>query len=42
MKIYLHGPGHMTKMVTTPTYGKNPSKIFFAGTKRLMTLDLGM
>ena len=21
-------PGHMTKMATTPMYGKNPSKIF--------------
>ena len=24
-------PGHMTTMAATPTYGKNPSKIFFSG-----------
>ena len=23
-KIYIIGPGHMTKMVAMPTYGKNP------------------
>ena len=28
MKIYTNGPGHMTKMATTPIFGKNPSKIF--------------
>ena len=27
-KVYINGPGHMTKMATTPIYGKNPSKIF--------------
>ena len=36
------GLGHMTKMATTPIYGKNPSKIFFSRTKRPMTLWLGM
>ena len=25
-KVYIFGPGHMTKMATTPIYGKNPSK----------------
>ena len=29
--------GHMTKMATTPIYGKNPLNIF-SGTKRLMAL----
>ena len=32
--------GHMTKMATTPIYGKNPLKIFFSGTRRQMTWDL--
>ena len=27
-KVYINGPGHMTKMAATPIYGKNPSKIF--------------
>ena len=31
----------MTKMATTPIYGKNPLKIF-PGTKGPMTLGLGM
>ena len=28
MKVYINGPGHMTKMAATPIFGKNPSKIF--------------
>ena len=35
------GLGHMTKMATTPIYGKNPSKIFFSRTKRPLNLWLG-
>ena len=27
-KVFINGPGHMTKMAATPIYGKNPSKIF--------------
>ena len=34
--------GHMTKMAAMPIYGKNLKKIFFSGTKRPMTLKLGM
>ena len=34
--------GHMTKMAAMPIYGKNPSKIFFSGTKGPMTLGLCM
>ena len=34
--------GHMTKMTATPIYGKNPLKIFFSGTRRPVTLGLGM
>ena len=30
------------KMGAMPPYGKNPSKIFFSGTKQPMTLSLGM
>ena len=41
-KIYTNCTGHMTKMATMPIYGKNPLNIFFSGTKRPMTLGLGM
>ena len=34
--------GHVTKMAATPIYDKNPSKIFFSGTKGPLTLGLGM
>ena len=34
--------GHMTKMAAMLIYGKNLKKIFFSGTKRPMTLKLGM
>ena len=27
-KVYINGPGHMTKMAATPLHGKNSSKIF--------------
>ena len=38
-KIYTKCTGHMTKMATTPTYGKNPLNVFFSGTKRPMAWD---
>ena len=41
-KVSSNGPGHMTKMVTTPIYGKNPLKVLFSRTRRQMTLGLGM
>ena len=43
-KIYANCFGHMTKMAITPirVYGKNPLKIFFSRTRRLMTLELGI
>ena len=31
-KVYINGPGHMTKMAATSIYGKNPSKIFYSKT----------
>ena len=42
MKVCSNGPGHMTKTAAMPIYGKNLKKIFFSGTKRPMTLKLGM
>ena len=41
-KVCLGHLGHMTKIANMPIYGKNPSKIFFFGTKGPMTLGLGM
>ena len=32
----------MTKMATTPIYGKNLSKVFFTGTSRPISTKLGM
>ena len=34
--------GHMTKMATMPIYGKNASKIFFAGTAEPIATKLDM
>ena len=31
-KVYIYGPGHMTKMAATPLYGKKHLKIFFSRT----------
>ena len=31
-KVYINGPGHMTKMAAMRIYGKNIKKIFFSGT----------
>ena len=41
-KVYINGPGHMTKMAATPTYGKNPSKIFFSRSSWPIFTKLGM
>ena len=41
-KVYINGPGHMTKMAATPINGKNPSKIFFSRTGRPIFTKLGM
>ena len=40
MIIYNLGP--MTKMTAMPTYGKNPSKIFFEGTAEPSATKLDM
>ena len=36
------GNKSLIKMAAMPIYGKNFKKFFFSGTKRLMTLKLGM
>ena len=41
-KVYINGPGHMTKIAATSIYGKNPSKIFFSRTGRPIFTKLGM
>ena len=41
-EVCSNGPGHMTKLATIPIYHKNLKKIFFSGTKRPMTFNLGM
>ena len=41
-KVCSNGPGHLIKMAAMPIYGKKTKRIFFSGTKRLMTLNLGM
>ena len=41
-KVYINGPGHMTKMAATPIYGKNPSKIFLSRTGGPIFTKLGM
>ena len=40
-KVYINGPGHMTKMAAMPIYDKNPSKIF-SRTRSPMILKLGL
>ena len=40
--VFINNPGHMTKMAAMPIYGKNPSKIFFAGTTGSISTNLGM
>ena len=42
MKVYINGPGHMTKMAATPIYGKNRSKIFFSRTGGPIFTKFGM
>ena len=41
-KVCSNSPDHMTKMAAMPIYGKNLKKKNFSGTKRPMTLKLGM
>ena len=40
--MYINNLGHMTKMAAMPVYGKNPSKIFFSETNRLISRKLAM
>ena len=41
-KVYIIGPGHMTKMAATPIYGKNLLKIFISRTIGQITLKFGI
>ena len=41
-KVYINGPGHMTKMAAMPIYGKNLKKIFFSRTGGPISTKLGM
>ena len=41
-KVYINGPGHMTKMAAMPIYGKTPSKIFFSRAGGPIFTKLGM
>ena len=41
-KVYINGPGHMTKMAAMPIYGKNPSKIFSSRTGGPIFTKLGI
>ena len=41
-KVYINGPGHMTKMAATPIYGKIFQKYFFYRTNSPMIMKLRM
>ena len=41
-KVYINGPGHMTKMAATPIYGKNSLEIFFSRTSQPISTKIGM
>ena len=40
--MFINNLGHITKMATTPIYGKNHSKLFFSGTTGPISKKLGM
>ena len=42
MYTCINNIGHMTKMAAMPIYGKNPSKIFFSETNKLISRILGV
>ena len=41
-KVFINGPGHMTRIVAMPIYGKNLLKKFCYRTNSPMTMQLGM
>ena len=41
-EVWSTGLYHMTKLAAMPIYGKNLKKIIFCGTKRPMTIKIGM
>ena len=40
--MIINKPGHMTKMAAMLIYGKNPSKILFAGTDEPIATKIDM
>ena len=40
--MYINTLGHITKMTVMPIYGKNPSKVFFSATNRMVATKLGI
>ena len=40
--MYINNLGHMTKTAAMPIYGKNPSKIFFSETNRLILMSASL
>ena len=38
--MYINNLGHMTMMAAMPIYGKNPERIFFSETSRLISTKL--
>ena len=40
--MIINKSGHMTKIAAMPIYGKNPSKIFFAGTAEPIAMKTDM
>ena len=40
--MYINNLCHVTKMAAMPIYGKNPSKIIFSETNRLISRKLGV
>ena len=42
MKVYINGPGHMTKMAVMAINSKNLKKIFYSRNRRPMILKLVM
>ena len=40
--MIINKPGHVTKMAAMPMYGKNPSKIVFAGNAEPIAMKIYM
>ena len=40
--VFMNNLGHITKMVTMPIYGENPSNVFFFGTLGPISMKYGL